>query len=118
MHRSKERTNTGPKTDITITPFPVRKSDTFFSHSSRTVRLTQSILEMVRKSKSNTSGWPTVARDAGNCIHIHTWDGQCFDSLGWRREMHNCLDDVPDDALRVLSNGIKLASDALPDAAM
>jgi hypothetical protein len=73
---------------------------------------------MVRKSKSNTSGWPTVARDADNYIHMHTGDGHCFDSLGWIREIRNSFDDVPDGALKILSNGIKLASNGLLRADM
>jgi hypothetical protein len=54
-----------------------------------------------------------VANDADHYIHMYTLDGQCFDSLDWRRVIHDCIDDVPDVVLRTLSNGIKLASNGL-----
>jgi hypothetical protein len=54
---------------------------------------------MVRKSKSHTSERPIVAKDADNYMYMNKWDGQSFDSLDWRREMHNCLDDVPHGAI-------------------
>jgi hypothetical protein len=118
MLRSKERTHTDAKIDTQITPFSVKKIDCFISMSSITIRSTQYTLEMVRKSESNTSGWPTVARDADNYIHMHTGDGHCFDSLGWRREIRNSFDDVPDGALKILSDGIKPASNGLLRADM
>jgi hypothetical protein len=86
--------------------------------SSRTIRSTQSKLEMVRKSKLRTSGRSTMVRDTDHYIYMYTFDGQCFDSLDWRREMHNCFDDDPDGALRALSNGIKLILNSLADAEM
>jgi hypothetical protein len=70
--RSKERTNTDAKTDATITPFPVKKSHTFFSMRSMTIRSTQSTSEMIRRSKSRTSGKSIVVSDADNFnIHVH-----------------------------------------------
>jgi hypothetical protein len=118
MLRSKECTHTDAKIDTNITVFSLKKFDCFISMSSITIRLTQSTLEMARKSKSNTSGWPTVARDADKYIHMHTWDRQCFYYLRRRREIRNSFDDVPDGALRTLSNGIELASGGLADAEM
>jgi hypothetical protein len=69
--RAKERTNTDAKTNATITLFPVKKSDTLFSMRSRTIRSNQSTSEMVRRSKSRTSGNSTMASYADNCIHMY-----------------------------------------------